>query len=110
MSEAGNKSCAYSVGSYGHYYGDSRRGGLGGLGSWCRKCHKNLDVEMNQPTGQIGKPVIIAVTKTVLDDQVFSFDIPEIAKSLPDRVNVGGGSRGRGQARIPIRAIFVCCC
>src|SRR5262249_29010508 len=43
----------------------------------------------------------IAVAKAVLDDQVRSFDIPEIAKSGPDRVNVGGDSSGRGQTENP---------
>src|SRR5262249_2529355 len=50
---------------------------------------------------QIGKPVTIAVAKAVLDDQVLSFDMAEIAKSRPDRVNVGSDSSGRRQTENP---------
>src|SRR5215831_11840291 len=50
---------------------------------------------------KITSGVVIVVAKAILDDQILSFDIPEIAKSGPDRVNVGSGGTGRGQTENP---------
>ena len=95
MSEACNKSRAHSVSGYRHDNGNSHRGGFGGLGSRRSKGYENINVEMNELVRQVGEPVILAVAKAVLDDQIFSFDISEIAKSRADRVNIGSGTSGR---------------
>src|SRR5258708_7288410 len=54
-----------------------------------------LHLQSNEPRGQAREPLVAAIGRSVLDDEVLPFDVPEISQPLPEGIEVGRIDRGR---------------
>jgi hypothetical protein len=91
--ESGDEPEPNRIANTDHDDGDRPGGFLGGHGSRRRRrCH-NVHLEPNQVGREVGQPVEATLGKSILDDDVLAFCPSELAKPLPERLNIGTGGR-----------------
>src|SRR6266542_1690126 len=75
---------------------------LGGLGSGRAPGHDKSDLERQQFSCEIGKPIHLAVGRSVFDHEVPAFDIAEITQALAEGAVERGVRRGECEKPDPV--------
>ena len=101
--DAVDQSGGYRIASHDHDDGDCRRCSFGRLGSRRPVGKNNVDLEPDQLRRQRGKAIVPALRPPVLDDDILTLHVAEVAKTLAERLQLApvSGSRGGSQQADP---------
>src|SRR5262249_26105374 len=97
--EARDEPEANRIGATGNHDDGDRRGSVLGCRHSLRPHrYDDVDLEPDQLAREVGQPVGPALRESIIDDNILTLDPPELAQSLPERVEYGRrhtGSRRR---------------
>ena len=89
MRQAGDKSKANRVSNGRHDDRDRAGGLLGGTGRIISRGNDAVHLETNQLRGEFRKSIYVPFCRSILNDNVFTFDVTKLAQSLVEGIEPG---------------------
>jgi hypothetical protein len=56
------------------------------MGCWASRCYDDVNFDPDQLGREVGEPIKLSLCKSVLNDNVFPLDVPELAQSLSESI------------------------